>query len=184
MPSPLPPPASGSDWYRAARGAYWLISALFSPINTGLRYLASEVGAGRPLQMLQENLILWFYTAYVHRLGTYLIDVNSGRLRVGAERYRELLRQQEARRAVTAQRLEDEVASGRCVSRNLKSRSDLEQSDNYRSTTEALFVTFRERQREILQSHHPFLPRARLPPCLPRLVLHFLRSLGPLGPRL
>src|SRR5262249_19962714 len=27
----------------------------------------------------------------VHRLGTYLIDLNSGRLRVGATRYRELL---------------------------------------------------------------------------------------------
>ena len=45
----------------------------------------------RPLQLLQENLLLWFYTAFVHRLGTYLIDLNSGRLRVGAQRYRELL---------------------------------------------------------------------------------------------
>src|SRR5947207_967390 len=41
-----------------------------------------------PLQLLQQNLILWFYTAYINRLGTYLIDLNSGRLRVGAERYR------------------------------------------------------------------------------------------------
>jgi hypothetical protein len=34
---------------------------------------------------------LWFYTAYVHRLGTYLIELNSGRLRIGAARYRELM---------------------------------------------------------------------------------------------
>jgi predicted GTPase len=83
-------------WYQTANQAYWAITAVFSPINTALRYLASELGLGRPLQKLQANLILWFYTAYVHRLGTYLIDVNSGRLRIGAERYRKLLAQQAA----------------------------------------------------------------------------------------
>ncbi len=36
-------------------------------------------------------LLVWFYTAYVHRLGTYLIELNSGRLRIGAVRYRELM---------------------------------------------------------------------------------------------
>ena len=46
----------------------------------------------RPFQLLQQNLLTWFYTAYVHRIGTYLIDVNSGRLRVGARRYQELLK--------------------------------------------------------------------------------------------
>jgi predicted GTPase len=39
-------------------------------------------------------LLVWFYTAYVHRVGTYLIDLNSGRLRVGARRYRELVQGQ------------------------------------------------------------------------------------------
>jgi small GTP-binding protein len=72
---------------------YWLIAGVFSPVNTGVRFLASKAGLSRPFQMLQENLLVWFYTAYVHRLGTYLIDLNSGRLRVGAERYRQLLRE-------------------------------------------------------------------------------------------
>ena len=49
-----------------------------------MRYAASQLGLSTPLQMLQQNLFVWFYTAYVHRLGTYLIDLNSGRLRVGA----------------------------------------------------------------------------------------------------
>jgi hypothetical protein len=40
--------------------------------------------------MLQNNLLIWFYSAYVHRLGTYLVELNSGRLRVGAKRYRQL----------------------------------------------------------------------------------------------
>jgi len=85
-----------SEWYQSANQAYWLISAIFSPLTTGLRLLASEIGITMPLQKLQQNLILWFYTAYLHRLGTYLIDVNSGRLRVGAKRYRELVEQQTA----------------------------------------------------------------------------------------
>jgi len=81
-----------SDWYRTANNAYWLISALFSPINTGVRYTASKLGMSRPFQLLQQNLLTWFYAAYVHRIGTYLIDVDSGRLRVGARRYQELLK--------------------------------------------------------------------------------------------
>src|SRR5262249_38576468 len=81
-----------SDWYRTDNNAYWLISAIFSPINTGVRFTASKLGMSRPFQLLQQNLLTWFYTAYVHRIGTYLIDVNSGRLRVGARRYQELLK--------------------------------------------------------------------------------------------
>jgi predicted GTPase len=80
-----------SDWYQRASNVYWLVSSLFSPINTGVRYVASHVGLSRPLQMLQQNLILWFYCAFIHRLGNYLIELNSGRLRVGATRYRQML---------------------------------------------------------------------------------------------
>jgi predicted GTPase len=82
-----------TEWYRTASNVYWATSAVFNPIQTGLRYLASQYGMTAPLQKLQQNLILWFYTAYVQRLGTYLIELNSGRLRVGAKRYRELLAQ-------------------------------------------------------------------------------------------
>jgi predicted GTPase len=83
-----------TDWYQTASNAYWLIAGLFDPIRTGLRYAATQVGMSRPWQLLQQNLVLWFYTAYVHQLGTYLLDLNSGRLRVGASRYRELLQDQ------------------------------------------------------------------------------------------
>jgi predicted GTPase len=86
-----------TDWYRTARKAYWLMSAVFSPVNTGLRYLAAELGMSRPLDMLQRDLIIWFYVAYVHRVGNYLIEVNSGRLRIGADRYRQLRDSQDGR---------------------------------------------------------------------------------------
>jgi predicted GTPase len=49
-----------------------------------------------PFQMLQQNLLLWFYEAFVNRVGAYLIELNSGRLRVGARRYRELVQRQAA----------------------------------------------------------------------------------------
>jgi uncharacterized protein len=77
-------------WYRTASNFYWLGAAILSPLDTGLRYAASQVGMTRPLQLFQQDLIAWFHTAFVHRLGSYLIDLNSGRLRVGATRYRQL----------------------------------------------------------------------------------------------
>jgi uncharacterized protein len=80
-----------TDWYQTASALYWAVSAVFSPVNTVTRYLASQVGVSRPLAMLQQNLLLWFYTAFLQRMGTYLIDLNSGRLRVGADRYRKLM---------------------------------------------------------------------------------------------
>lgn len=79
-----------ADWYPMASNVGWLISSVFSPLNTAVRYAAVQAGMNRPWQRLQENLLAWFCTAYVHRLGNYLIELNSGRLRVGAERYREL----------------------------------------------------------------------------------------------
>jgi predicted GTPase len=80
-----------TEWYQSANKFYWLVSALFEPIGTTIRYAASSVGLSTPFQMLQQNLLLWFYTAYIHRLGSYLIELHSGRLRIGATRYRELL---------------------------------------------------------------------------------------------
>jgi predicted GTPase len=80
-----------TQWYSTASNVYWIISAVFSPVDTAARYFASRFGMTQPWQMLQQNLLIWFYTAYVHRLGTYLIDLNSGRLKIGARRYRELV---------------------------------------------------------------------------------------------
>jgi small GTP-binding protein len=80
-----------TDWYQSAMNVYWIIAAVFNPVETGLRFAASKVGLSQPLQMLQNNLLVWFYTAFVHRFGTYLVELNSGRLRVGVVRYRQLV---------------------------------------------------------------------------------------------
>jgi predicted GTPase len=79
-----------ADWYNTASNVYWGVSALFNPVNTAVKYVATQIGLSTPFQLLQKNVILWFYAAFIQRLGTYLIDLNSGRLRVGARRYRQL----------------------------------------------------------------------------------------------
>jgi predicted GTPase len=81
------------DWYRTATNAYWFASAVFDPIKTATRYVAAKWGMGKPFEMFQQNVILWFYSAYVKQLGFYLIELYSGRLRVGVERYRELMKE-------------------------------------------------------------------------------------------
>jgi predicted GTPase len=60
-------------------------------VSTAARYAASQAGLTAPVQMFQQDLALWFYRQYVCQLGTYLIELNSGRLRVGATRYRQLV---------------------------------------------------------------------------------------------
>ena len=42
---------------------------------------------------MQQNLLRWFFRAYVNRLGTHLIELYSGRLAIGADQYRRLTRQ-------------------------------------------------------------------------------------------
>lgn len=82
-----------ADWYPMVRDIGWIISTIFAPLNTATRYLTTQAGLNRPWQELQQNAVLWFFTAYVHRMGAYLIDLHSGRLRVGATRYLQLKKQ-------------------------------------------------------------------------------------------
>ena len=82
---------TAADWYPRLRNAYWLASAVFDPIKTGLQVAAVKAGLVPAFEGFQQNLMLWFHTAYVKELGRYLIELNSGRLRVGAKRYLELM---------------------------------------------------------------------------------------------
>lgn len=78
------------DWGKTALDVSWLARAVVNPINTGMQYLASKA-SGTILNRVQDNVLLWFHTALIHELGKYLIELNSGRLKVGAEKYRELI---------------------------------------------------------------------------------------------
>jgi uncharacterized protein len=80
-----------NEGYKLYSNVSWAISALINPVSTAARYAASQAGLTAPVQMFQQDLLLWFYRQYVRQLGTYLIELNSGRLRVGATRYRQLV---------------------------------------------------------------------------------------------
>jgi hypothetical protein len=77
--------------YKSGQNVYWAGAAVFDPLSAGLRYLASRFGLGTLMQRIQDNLVVWFHTAFIHQMGRYLIELNSGRLKVGVKRYREIL---------------------------------------------------------------------------------------------
>jgi predicted GTPase len=83
-------------WYKTGMNVYWAGAAIFDPVQTAIRYLASRAALGSLMDRVQNNIILWFHTAFIHMLGRYLVELNSGRLRVGAKRYRELLAQHQS----------------------------------------------------------------------------------------
>lgn len=81
---------TAAKWYKRANTTFWAASAVLDPIRTGMRYVAAQAGLGKPFDLLKDNVFLWFYAQFVRRLGHYLVELYSGRLRIGVERYREL----------------------------------------------------------------------------------------------
>ena len=80
-----------AEWYPRLRNVYWVASAIFNPVKTGMQVAATKAGLAPAFAGFQQNMMLWFYTAYLKELGRYLIELNSGRLKVGAKRYLELM---------------------------------------------------------------------------------------------
>jgi uncharacterized protein len=87
---------TATDWYPRIRNLYWAVSLVMNPLKAGMQIAASKAGLGPAYQGLQQNLLLWFHTAYIREIGRYLIELNSGRLKVGAKRYLELMAQHQA----------------------------------------------------------------------------------------
>ena len=80
-------------WYPRLRNLYWLGAAVFSPVQTAVQAAVTRGGMTPMFAQVQRNVMTWLHDAYIRKLGRYLIELNSGRLRVGAKRYRELLEQ-------------------------------------------------------------------------------------------
>src|SRR5690606_21511093 len=81
------------DWYSRFAMIYWPVSAVLAPATVLARYATSKMIVTPVTQVVQDNLLAWFYVCFVHRLGYYLIELNSGRLAGGANRFRDLMRQ-------------------------------------------------------------------------------------------
>jgi uncharacterized protein len=80
-----------SDYYQTASNIYWVVSAALNPLKTIVQYAGSTLGLQPGLTQIQNNVLHWFFLSFVHEMGRYLIELNSGRLKVGAKRYRELM---------------------------------------------------------------------------------------------
>ncbi len=81
----------GADYYKTAMDIYWVVSAALNPLKTIVQYAGSRFGVQAGTTQIQNNVLHWFFLSFVHQLGRYLIELNSGRLKVGAKRYRELM---------------------------------------------------------------------------------------------
>jgi hypothetical protein len=75
-----------------ANDLYAFVSPFLNPI-TGLTRLGTREWIVKPAwKSMQQNVLRWFYQAYVNRLGMHLIELLSGRLAIGAHQYRRLTR--------------------------------------------------------------------------------------------
>jgi hypothetical protein len=94
-----------SHWRRAVQVAgyinrandlYSFVLPFLNPV-TGLTRLGTREWIVKPAwKSMQQNVLRWFYEAYVNRLGMHLIELMSGRLAIGAHHYRRLTRRPHA----------------------------------------------------------------------------------------
>jgi len=79
-----------SGYLQKANEIYGYLLPIFQPI-TGIVRLGTQKLMVQPAwKNMQQNVLRWFYRAYVNRLGTHLIELYSGRLAIGSEGYRRL----------------------------------------------------------------------------------------------
>lgn len=79
--------AKTPHWFRTVSNVSWVLSVLVNPANAA-RFVASRLATGAAAKKVQANVLAWFYVTFVRQVGLYLIELNSGRLRGGAEPYR------------------------------------------------------------------------------------------------
>jgi len=74
-------------WLRRAQNAWWAASVLWNPANL-LGGLVVRLTGDSLMGAVQTEFLASFYSRFIQRVGFYLIEMNSGRLRGGADAYR------------------------------------------------------------------------------------------------
>lgn len=83
---------AAADYVSRANELYTLLLPVFQPV-AGLARLGAQKLVSQPAwKDARQNLMRWFFRAYVNRLGAHLVELYSGRLALGAEQYRRLVR--------------------------------------------------------------------------------------------
>jgi len=83
--------AKAPGWMKSVSDLSWALSLLVRATNIG-RYAVSRLVLDPARRRMQANILVAFYLFFVRQVGFYAIEMNSGRLRGGAARYRELRR--------------------------------------------------------------------------------------------
>jgi len=85
-----------AGYINKANDLYSFVLPFLNPV-TGLTRLGTREWIVKPAwKSMQQNVLRWFYEAYVNRLGMHLIELLSGRLAIGATQYRRLTRRPHA----------------------------------------------------------------------------------------
>ena len=81
-----------AGYFQRANDIYSYLLPIISPV-TGLVRLGTQRWMVKPAwKDMQQNLLRWFYRAFVNRLGMHLVELYSNRLAIGADQYRRLTR--------------------------------------------------------------------------------------------
>jgi predicted GTPase len=91
-PSHLKTAVQAAGYIQKASDIYSYLLPLFSPVSGLVRLGTQQLMVKPAWRNMQQNLLRWFYRAYINRLGTHLIELYSGRLVIGADQYRRLTR--------------------------------------------------------------------------------------------
>lgn len=81
-----------AGYIQRANDIYSYLLPIFSPVSGLVRLGTQQLMVKPAWKDMQQNLLRWFFRAYVNRLGLHLIELYSGRLAIGADRYRRLTR--------------------------------------------------------------------------------------------
>jgi hypothetical protein len=81
-----------SGYITMANDLYSYLLPFLNPVG-GLARLGTREWIVKPAwKSMQQNVLRWFFQAYVNRIGVHLIELLSGRLAIGANQYRRLTR--------------------------------------------------------------------------------------------
>ena len=86
-----------AGFFSKANEIYGYLLPLFNPATGLVRLGATKFVTQPAWKNMQQNVLRWFFRAYVNRLGTHLIELYSGRLAIGAEAYRKLTKKKGTR---------------------------------------------------------------------------------------
>ncbi|TWT58500.1 GTPase Era [Thalassoglobus neptunius] len=75
-------------WVKRVSDAGWLASVIWNPLNAA-KFVTSRLTLGPITEDLKSEILATVYLQFMRHMGFYLIEMNSGRLRRGALRYRQ-----------------------------------------------------------------------------------------------